>query len=188
MLLLNEIQQLQFSFCRPPSDAGQFDTLHESVDMSTRLTDGDYAPAQIAEDLPEARSFRIDCGAAGFFVRAKEILASAESSDRFLIVAETPGPHAHPSDVLHRIAEMRQLPIEDRSHAFGTENDIADSVVAVHQRLSRGPGDALQEPSKSQLERRMRFEREASKVFLVALDLGQRCTVTRFRQEVELVF
>src|SRR5580704_6295700 len=156
--------------------------------MSTRLTDGDYAPAQIAEDLPEARSFRIDGGAAGFFVRVKKVLAGAKPSDRFLIVAEAPGTHAHPSDVFHRIAEMRQLPIEDRSHAFGTENDIADPVIAVDERLSRSPWNAVQKPSEGEFERRMWFEREASKVFLVALDLGQRCTVTRFRQEVELVF
>src|ERR1700722_14246279 len=114
--------------------------------MSTGLADRYYAPAQIAEDLPEARRFGIDGGAARIFVSAKKIFASAEPSDRFLIVAETPGTHAHPAEVLHRIAEMRQLPIEDRSHAFRTENDIADSVVAVYQRLPRSPRDALQEP------------------------------------------
>ena len=104
MLLFNEIQQLQFSFCSPPADTSQFDALYESVDMSTGLADGDYAPAQIAEDLPEARRFGIDGGAAGFFVSAKEVLASAESAHRLLIVAESPGSNAYPSDVLHRIA------------------------------------------------------------------------------------
>src|ERR1700722_20840674 len=100
MLLFNEIQQLQFSFRSSPSDTGQFDALHESVDMRTCLADGDYAPAQITEDLPEARRFRIDGSAAGFFVCAEEVLAGAEPADRFLIVAETPGAHAHPADVL----------------------------------------------------------------------------------------
>src|SRR3984957_3414680 len=155
--------------------------------MSTGLADRYYAPAQIAEDFPEARRLRIDCGAASIFVSSEEILASAQSSDRFLIIAETPGAHAHPTDVLHRIAEMRQLPIEDRSHAFGTKNDIADSVVAVYERLPRSSWNALQEPPEGQLERGMGFEREASKVFLVAFDLGQRCAVARLRQEVELV-
>src|ERR1700688_2423338 len=147
MLLFNEIQQLQFSFHSPPADTSQFDALNESVDMRTSLADGDYAPAQIAEDLPEARRFRIDIGAAGFFVSAEEILAGAEAADRLLIVAETPGAHAHPSDVLHRIAEMRQFPIENRAHAFGAKNYIADSVIAVHQRFSRSLRNPLQEPS-----------------------------------------
>jgi len=97
-------------FLQSPADASQFDALYESVDVSTRLADSDYAPAQITEDLPEARGFRIDGGAAGFLVGAEEILARAEPADRLLIVSETPGAHAHPSDVLHRIAEMRQFP------------------------------------------------------------------------------
>src|SRR5208282_2463496 len=95
--------------------------------MGPGLADGDYAPAQIAEDLPESSRFGIDGGATGFLVGVEKILAGAKPSDRFLIIAETPCPHAHPSDVLHGIAEMRQLPIEDRSHAFGPKNNIADS-------------------------------------------------------------
>ena len=82
---------------------------------------------------------------------------------------------------------MRELPVEDRSHAFGNENDIADSVVAVHQRLPWSLWSPLQEPAKGN-RRRTRFECEASKAFFVTFDLGQRCVVARLRQEVELVF
>src|SRR5208282_6825388 len=147
----------------------------------------DYAPAQIAEDLPESSRFGIDGGATGFFVGVEKILAGAKPSDRFLIIAETPRSHAHPSDVLHGITEMRQLPIEDRSHAFGPKNNIADSIIAVYERVARRFRNALQEPSECQFERGMRFEREESKVFLVAADLGQRRVAARLRQEVELV-
>src|ERR1039458_6417958 len=114
--------------------------------MGAGLADGDYAPPEIAEDLPESGRFGIDSGATGFFVRVEKILAGAKPSDRLLIIAEAPRPHAHPADILHGIAEMRQLPIEDRSHAFGTKDNIADSIVAVHERRARRFRNALQEP------------------------------------------
>src|ERR1700691_2454676 len=183
MLLFDQIQQLEFRFCGSPADTSQFDTLHESIDMSAGLTDRDYAPAQIAEDLPEACCFGIDRLTAGSFVCAEEILASPEAARRLLIVAGPPGAHSHPSDVLHRIAEMGKFPIEDRAHTFGTENDIADSVVAVDQRFSRSLWNPLQEPSEGQFERGMWFEGEAPKVFLVAFDLGQRRVGARIPPE-----
>src|ERR1700691_4294430 len=187
MLLFDQIQQLEFRFWGSPADTSQFDTLYESIDMSAGLTDRDYAPAQIAEDLPKACRFGIDGDPAGPFVCAEEILASPEPADRLLIVAESPGAHAHPSDVLHRIAEMGQFPIEYRAHAFGTENDVADSVVAVDQRFSRSLWNPLQEPSEGQFERGMWFEGEAPEAFLVAFDLRQRRVAAGLRKEVEVL-
>src|SRR5208283_4323357 len=188
MLLFDQIQQFELRFGGPPADTSQFDAFYKSVDMGASLTDGDYAPAEIAEDLPESRRFGIDGGAAGFFVGVEKILSRPKPSDRLLIVAETPRTHAHPSDVLHGIAEMRQLPIEDRSHAFGAKNNIADSIIAVYERLARHFRNAPQEPSECQFERGMRFEREEPKGFFVAFDLAQRRVVARLRQEVEFVF
>src|ERR1035437_566625 len=188
MLLFDQIQQLELRFGSPPSDTGQFDAFSESVDMGAGLADGHYAPTQIAEDLPESSGFGINGDATGFFVGMEKILARAKPSDRLLIITEAPRPHAHPADILHGIAEMRQLPIEDRSHAFGAKDNIADSIVAVHERLAWRFRNALQKPSECQFEGGMRFEREESKGFFVAFDLAQRRVVARLRQEIELVF
>src|SRR5258707_10101112 len=106
--------------------------------MGAGLADSNYSPTEIAEDFPEPSRFGIDGSSARFLVRAEEILTRGKSADRFPIIAEPPCPHAHPSDVLHRIAEMGEFPIQNRAHAFGSENHIADPIVAVHQRFSRG--------------------------------------------------
>ena len=62
MLLFDQIQQLELGLGGPPADTSEFYALHKSIDMGTGLPDGDYAPAQIAEDLPKARRLGIDGG------------------------------------------------------------------------------------------------------------------------------
>src|SRR6266852_459114 len=156
--------------------------------MSSGLADSNYSPAQIAEDFPEPRRFGIDGDSTRFLVGAKEILARGKAADRFLIVAESPRPHAHPSDVLHRIAQMSEFPIQNRAHALGSENHVADPVVAMNQRFSRSFWNSAEEPSESQLEGRMRFQSQRAVVFLVALDLGESGGVIGRSEKVELVF
>src|SRR5262249_32897485 len=110
------------------------DTAHEAVEMGLGLHDADDRPAQVAEHLPETHALRIDRAAAGVFVGGEKLFARADAADRLVVAAEAPGAYTQPAQILERVADVRELPVEDRAHAFGTEDDVADAIVAVHQR------------------------------------------------------
>ena len=44
---------------------------------------------------------------------------------------------------------MGQLPIEDGAQAFGAEDDVADPIVAVHERVRRVGGQASRSQRKA---------------------------------------
>jgi hypothetical protein len=52
---------------------------------------------------------------------------------------------------------MRQFPVQHRTHAIGTDDEIAVAKIAVHQRhFARWTGIALAQPAQRQLEHRAR--------------------------------
>ena len=61
-------------------------------------------------------------------------------------------------DRLDRIAEVRELPVEDRTDALGPDDEVAVAEVAVHEARPVGGhrGRVLGEPAQRQLEDRVR--------------------------------
>src|SRR5438132_12351715 len=82
------------------------------------------APAQRTHHFPEHHSDRIDL-AAGFLIAREQFLAGAETADRLVDLAEAPGVDADPAEILHRIAEMRELPVQHRADAIGADDEVA---------------------------------------------------------------
>src|SRR5262245_55180845 len=111
----------------------------------------DDSPAERAEDLPEARLHRIDRQPPGALVSSVQLLALRKSSHRKL-AAKTPGRHAQPAEVLERISNMHQLPIEHCDQTVAVDQEIAEPKVPVHQRKRPLRRDALLEPAKHHLE------------------------------------
>ena len=68
------------------------------------------------------------------------------------IAAEAPGPHARPAQVLHRVAEVGQFPVDDGMQAVGTDQHVAEPEVAVHHGLARAGGTVLLQPAEGELE------------------------------------
>src|SRR5204863_3103124 len=98
----------------------------------------------------------VDRQAARALVRGEERLALAEPADG-RIGAEAPRANAHPRQVFERIAHVRELPVENGTQALGPEDDVAESVVAVHDGERARRRTAGREPAERELERRMRI-------------------------------
>src|ERR1700756_5051272 len=91
-----------------------------------------HTPAQRAHDLPESHALRLDL-AARFLVSSEQFFARTKAADRLVDLAKAPGGDADPSQILHRIAAMRELPIQDRADAVGPDHEVAVAEVAMHQ-------------------------------------------------------
>src|SRR5829696_6015563 len=70
---VDQAQDLVLGLGRAPADRGQLLAAHLAVEVGLRLHDGDHAPAQVAEDLPEAPVLPRD-GEALRLVARREIL------------------------------------------------------------------------------------------------------------------
>src|ERR1700761_7031523 len=92
-----------------------------------------HAPAQGAHHFPEFNPRNVDFPA-GLFVACEQLLARTKTADRLVDLAEAPRVDADPSQILHGIAEMRELPVQYRAHAVGADDKIAVAKVAMHQR------------------------------------------------------
>jgi len=96
----------------------------------------------------------IDGGPARPFVGADELIDRAEAADGERR-AEAPGLHAQPAEILQRIPEMGELPVEHGADAVGTDDQVAVTEVAVDDALGRTRRPVVAEPTESQLEGRM---------------------------------
>src|SRR5262245_14194350 len=101
--LLHQLEQLPLHLRRAAAQARQLDVRHPAQER-LRLHDADHAPLQVAVDLPPAHGRPVDPRAARLLVGAQEALAVAEPAGRLVVVAEPPGPHAEPAEVLEGIA------------------------------------------------------------------------------------
>src|ERR1700675_4970953 len=88
-----------------------------------------HAPAERAHDFPEFHAIRIGM-TAGCLISRKQILARTETADRFINLAKAPGIDADPAEILHRVAEMRELPVQHRAPAVGADDQIAWAETA----------------------------------------------------------
>src|SRR5947208_15325858 len=156
---LRQLEQLELHLGDAATEARELDA-PRPVDEAPRLHHADDRPLAVPEHLPPAHRRRVDGRAAGARVGGEELLALAEAADRLRVRAEAPRAHAEPAQILHRIADVGELPVEHGAQALGTEDDVADAEVAVHQGLGAWRGRRGREPAERQLERRVRIERD----------------------------
>src|SRR5437764_285269 len=92
------------------------------------------AAARAASSPTPSRSSAARWAAAGGpFVGREQVLALAKAADG-PVDAEAPRLDAEPTQVLHRVADVSQLPIEDSAQTVGPDDQIAVAEVAVHDR------------------------------------------------------
>src|SRR5690242_5285436 len=113
-------------------------------------------PAQRAHHFPEHHAIGIDA-AACLLVTRKQVLTRAETADRLVDLAETPRVDADPAEILHGIAEMRDLPVQHGPDAVWADDEIAVAKIAMHQRgLARWARIVIGKPAQRELEHRTR--------------------------------
>src|ERR1700759_1653559 len=90
-----------------------------------------HAPAQRSHHFPEFYARRIN-GPARFLIAGEQFLARTKTANRLVDLAKAPGVDADPAEILHRIAEMRELPVQHRTHPVGPDDEIAMAEIAMH--------------------------------------------------------
>ena len=94
------------------------------------LHHADHPPLQGAEHLPPVQLGGVDRAAARRLVGGEQLLAAAEPAGR-VGRAEAPRPHAEPAEVLDRVAEVGELPVEHRPQPVRADDEVAGAEVAV---------------------------------------------------------
>src|SRR5207237_4043989 len=113
-------------------------------------------PLQGAEALPPADDVWVHGAPRGPLVGTEEAVTLAEAADG-MVDAEAPGFDAQPSQVLHRITDVGELPVEHGAQAVGPDDQVAVAEVAMDDGRSGGRRPSLFEPAQRQLERGVRL-------------------------------
>src|SRR5690606_39932253 len=61
---------------------------------------------------------------------------------------------AEPTDVLGRVSDVSELPVEQRPEAVPADDEVADPEIAVHDHLAGIVGGVGAEPAQRELEHR----------------------------------
>ena len=156
---VDEVEQVPLLFGDTAAQRGELHRSDEPVQVRERLHLADHAPLQRAEHLPEVQVRGVDGVTGRVGVDRQQLLGRAESTGAPVHVAEPPRLHAEPAEVLDRVAEVREFPVEHRAQPLRSDDEVAGAEVAVHERgLGVGePGCAFGQPTEPELERRMGF-------------------------------
>ena len=112
------------------------------------------APLQRAEHLPPPPDVGVDGPPPP--PRRRRTAPRRSRSRRPARRAEPPRPHAEPAEVLERVAEVGQLPVEHRPQPVRPDDQVAEAEVAVHDHGEPGGGGRLvSSQRKAELERGM---------------------------------
>src|SRR4051812_37409926 len=149
-------QEAPLVLAAPPADSGQLHRPHGARQVGERLSDAHHAPLQRAQDLPPADDVGVDGPARRLGIGREQVVVVAEPADG-TVDTESPRLHTQPPEILHWVAEMRQLPIEDGAQTIRADDEVAVAEVAVNDRRRCALRSALVEPTQCELERRMRL-------------------------------
>src|SRR5436309_6319395 len=171
--LRQELEQVPLVLAHAPADGGQLDRAHHAGCVRGGLHDAHDPPLEGPERLPPAERVAIDRSSARCLVRLDQLLVATEAADR-PVHAESPRTRAQPPQVLHRVTQVGELPVEHRPNAFRPDDEVAVAKVTVDDRHPAGPWAVGRQPAERQLERRVglaeRVEHAAELLDLVLLD------------------
>jgi hypothetical protein len=123
-----------------------------------RLAGADHGPLDIAHRLPPAQALGVGPSAARGLVGVEERLHLAQPRDRPLGVAEPPRADREPADVLGRVAQMAELPVDYRRQSVPVDDEVAKPEVAVYEPdRGRRRRRVEAQPAQARLDRRQRL-------------------------------
>jgi len=81
----------------------------------------------------------------------------AGAAEPQVVAAEAPRPDDRPRHVLRRIAEVRELPVEQVREPALRDHDVPEPEIAVEDDARQRLGRTLAQPREAVLDRRMRL-------------------------------
>src|SRR5579883_2822293 len=107
-----ELQEIVERLFHAPADGELLDRAPSGAVMLLPLHETHDRPFDRAERLPEAHMGGIDGNSGGALISREEIGPRADAADRVL-AAEAPGLDAQPAQILQRVAQCGNFPIDD---------------------------------------------------------------------------
>src|SRR5205823_10255527 len=111
-----ELDQIPLLFGYPPSDGSQLDGADSTGEVDGGLAHATNAPLERLLDEPPVEDISIDRAAAGFLIGGDQLVDRADPAD-LERCAEAPRLHAEPGQVLDRVAQVHQLPVDGGGQA-----------------------------------------------------------------------
>src|SRR2546421_141462 len=171
---LDHAQRLELDLRADAAQAGELDAAVQAVEVPRRLAKRADGPAHVAEELPPAHAAGLDAGPRCTLIRPEKGIPVGQPAGGTVVRAEAPRPNAQPPQILQRIAQVRELPVQDTSEAgVGPYDKVAGAVIAVDQSDPIGVRKVPAQPAQPQLQGRVRLA-QAVELRLEAVELGAR--------------
>src|SRR5215216_3925 len=155
--MLDEVQQLVFHLGRHPAEHRVLDAAIHPREVPPTLRQAARRPLDVAEHLPPGELALGDLAPRQLRVTLEVRADLADAAEPTVVLAEPPGAYDRPADVLARIREVRELPVEEVLEAALGDDDVPDPEVAVADDVVERLGAVLPEPPEAVLDRRMRL-------------------------------
>src|SRR5439155_24023496 len=105
--------QLQLHLRGAAAETRQLDADRLARQMAVRLAHAADRPAEVAEDFPVRHRAAVHGPAARRLVGREELVRLSDAAEPQGVLPEAPRTHARPGQVLRRVADVGELPVED---------------------------------------------------------------------------
>ena len=146
-------EEIPLALAHAPADGGQLDRSRHAAEVGGRLQRADGRPFDGGVHLPpphpghgEGLTTRVGIG-------LHELGDRAEAT-QIATPPEAPRGRAQPPDVLRRVADVRQLPVEHATQPVAPDQEVAHPVVTVHDRAGAARRPVGGQPAHAELEGR----------------------------------
>ena len=121
--------------------------------MPLGLEAADDAPPQRGQCEPPPKRLAVDGCTRGGFIGRQEALDTAQAARPEMFGrAEAPGPDTEPCQVLVRLADVHEFPIQHGSQTGFVDDQVSHPEIPVHQACLRRRGPVRVQPAKRPLE------------------------------------
>ena len=148
-----QLEEVPLLLRHPPADGSEFDRANPAGQVEVGLEHAPDAPTQRLLDEPPVQRVAIDGPPARGLVRGDELVDRPEPADleRF---TEAPGLETEPGEILERVADVDEFPVDDRVQAGRSDDDVADAEVAMDECVGGGRRAVGHEPGVRLVEDR----------------------------------
>ena len=113
----HQLEQVPLGLADPAAERGELVAASHAGQVVVGLAGADHCPLDVPERLPVAHPIRGRRARRRPPRRPRRIIELPHARHRAVVVAEPPGADAEPADVLGRIAEVGELPVDHRREA-----------------------------------------------------------------------
>src|SRR5512132_701131 len=151
--LRDQVEELVFHLRCHPAQHRVLDAAVDAGEMSATLRQAADAPLDVAEHFPPVEVGLRDRTAGQLSVAGEVRADLVDAAETPVLGAEAPSAYHRPGDVLARVGEVRELPVEQVLEPAVGDDDVPDPEVAVGDDVLDRLGPVFPQPPEPVLER-----------------------------------